>query len=1055
MRVFNIPSSAPFLRTLVGALVDGRLIPGFVARGNPELLATATLYLPTRRAGRMAREVFLDVLNTDAAVLPRIVTLGDIDEDDVAFADSDIRDSFDIPPALGDLHRRLALAQLVGAWSKQLRPDSPLDAPLVVGGPASTLGLATDLARLMDDMATRGVDWAALDGIVPDTLDKYWQLSLDFLKIAREVWPAHLKEIGCIEPATRRDRLIAAEAARLTQHTEGPVIAAGSTGSMPATAKFLYAIAQSPQGAVVVPGLDTDLDEAAWDGIGGIRNPQGKFITPPSSNHPQFALHALLERFGIARRDVMPLAASAPHGREMLASEAMRPSSATGQWHQRLADPVIAQRISDAMNDLAVIEAPNPEMEALAIAVAMREARELNRPAALVTPDRALARRVMAALDRWSLDYDDSGGDALLDTPAGTFARLAARAACEGCEPATLLALLKHPLFRLGRPSNGWRETIAMLELALLRGTRPMPGSAGLSRDFTSFRDELGKLNRGETSTLHKSEPRARLAPIELDAVAMLIAQLQEALAPFETIGVRATTDFIELAQRHRKVLLVLASDDSNSAPLFDDAQGSALAKAFDDLLADQVDGKVTPSGLLVPLSDYAEVFETAFADRIVRKPLAANAQLRIYGLLEARLTHCDRVILGGLVEGGWPPAPRIDPWLSRPMRTELGLDLPERRIGLSAHDFTQLLGAGEVILTHAAKVGGAPAVASRFLHRLEAVAGEKPWQTANATGARYLHYAEALDEPDEVKPIEQPAPKPPRALRPLKMSVTDIEDWLRDPYTIYAKYILKLQPLDPVDMPLTAADRGSAIHGALGDFTLAYADALPDDPEAALQMMGRKHFAALTEHPEARALWWPRFLRIAQWFANWESERRLNVTRIDAETRGEIPIPLGNDREFILSARADRIEHRSDRTYALLDYKTGYPPTGKQVRMGLSPQLTLEAAILRGGGFKGIAANSSVSELVYVRLSGNTPPGEEKPVELKINRGDPPQFPDDAADEARAKLEGLIRKFENEAQGYASLSLSMWSNRYGTYDDLARIKEWSAAGGIDLGDDA
>jgi ATP-dependent helicase/nuclease subunit B len=1055
MHVLNIPASAPFLHTLVEALVDGRLIPGFAARGNPELLAKATLYLPTRRAGRMVREVFLDVLDTDAVVLPRIVTLGDIDEDEVAFADSDIRDSFDIPPALGDLQRRLALAQLVGAWSKQLRPDSPLDAPLVVGGPASTLGLATDLARLMDDMATRGVDWAALDGIVPDTLDKYWQLSLDFLKIAHEMWPAHLKQEGCIEPATRRDLLIAAEAARLTQHHDGPVIAAGSTGSMPATAKFLHAIAQLPHGAVVLPGLDTDLDEAAWDSIGGVKNAQDKFTTPPSSNHPQFALHALLDRFRLARRDVAPLGAAAPHGREMLASEAMRPSGATGQWHQRLANPAIAASISAAMNNLVVVEAPNPEMEALAIAVAMREARELNKPAALVTPDRALARRVMAALDRWQLDYDDSGGDGLLDTPAGIFARLAARTACEGCEPATLLALLKHPLFRLGRTANAWREVIATLELALLRGTRPMPGSAGLSRDFVSFREEHAKLHRGETSALHKSELRARLTAIELDPVSALIAQLQQALAPLESVGPRATLDFIELAQRHHEVLLTLASDDANAKPLFDGAQGKALVKAFDDLLADQIDGKVTPSGLQVPLSDYTEVFQTAFSDRIVRKPLASNAQLRIYGLLEARLTHCDRVILGGLVEGGWPPAPRIDPWLSRPMRTELGLDLPERRIGLTAHDFTQLLGADEVILTHAAKVGGAPAVASRFLHRLEAVAGEEPWKAAKAAGETYLRYAEALDRPDEVTPIAQPAPKPARALRPLKMSVTDIEHWLRDPYTIYAKHILKLLPLDPVDMPLTAADRGSAIHSALGDFTLAHADALPDDAEAALRAFGQQHFAALSEHPEARALWWPRFLRIAQWFANWESERRLNVAHIDAETYGTLPIALDDDRQFILSARADRIEHRSDRTFALLDYKTGYPPTGKQVRMGLSPQLTLEAAILRGGGFKGIAEHSSVSELVYVRLSGNTPPGEEKPVELKINRGDPSQFPDEAADEARAKLEGLIRKFENETQGYASLSLSMWSNRYGTYDDLARIKEWSAAGGSGGGDDA
>ncbi len=274
------------------------------------------------------------------------------------------------------------------------------------------------------------------------------------------------------------------------------------------------------------------------------------------------------------------------------------------------------------------------------------------------------------------------------------------------------------------------------------------------------------------------------------------------------------------------------------------------------------------PSGLMVELGDYPQVFQTAFGDRVVRRPEVANAQLRIYGPLEARLTQSDRVILGGLVEGVWPPSPRVDPWLSRPMRHALGLDLPERRIGLSAHDFAQLLGSDEVILSHAAKVGGAPAVASRFLHRLEAVAGEERWKAAIAAGEHYVRFAGELDRPDKIEPIPQPEPKPPRAARPVKLSVTAIEDWLRDPYTIYAKYILRLAPLDPVDMPLSAADRGSAIHDALGEFTQTFATALPDNPAPALRRIGEKYFAPLMERPEARALWWPRFQRIADWFA-------------------------------------------------------------------------------------------------------------------------------------------------------------------------------------------
>ncbi len=1012
MRVFSVPLSAPFLRTVIAALIDGRLVAGFDARTNPARLAQATLYLPTRRAGRMAREIFLDQLNADAAVLPRIVALGDIDEDELAFAEESEQYGgaapLDIPPKLGELDRRLTLARLVAAWAK-----SPVSAPLVVGGPASTLALAGDLARLMDDMVTRGVGWEALDGLVPDQLDKYWQHSLEFLQIARQAWPAHLAEIQRIEPADRRDRLIDAEAARLTAHHDGPVIAAGSTGSMPATAKFLRAVAALPQGAVVLPGLDIDLDDDAWQLIGGVRNAQGKFTTPPASNHPQFAMHALLEKFGIKRGDVEILGNPAPHGRDVLVSEAMRPSNATAQWHRRLGQPDIVEKISRGMTNLAVIEAANAEMEALAIAVAMREARHLNKSAALVTPDRALARRVTAALGRWNLEFDDSGGDALMDTSAGIFARLAAEAAAKQLEPPTLLALLKHPLCLLGGTPGAFKGAVATLELALLRGTRPQAGSSGLAREFERFRGELVKLRAGETSSLHPSEPRTRLGGEELDRAGQLIELLQKALSPLESLSSSKPYDFAEIAQRHREVLMALSRDPHEIAITFEDPPGSALAAAFDDLL-----GKQTQSGLMVQLGDYPEVFQTAFGDRTVRRPESATSHLHIYGQLEARLTQSDRVILGGLVEGVWPPAPRTDPWLSRPMRHELGLDLPERRIGLAAHDFAQLLGTGDVILSHAAKVGGSPAVASRFLHRLEAVAGEARWQAAKAAGEKYARFADELDRPDKVEPIPQPAPTPPRETRPLKLSVTAIEDWLRDPYTIYAKYILRLAPLDPVDMPLSAADRGSAIHEALGEFTKTFSTTLPDDPARALRGIGEKYFAPLMERPEARALWWPRFLRIAAWFSDWEIARRGDVSTIVAEIRGEIPIRLDNERTFVLSARADRIERRQDGTFAILDYKTGQPPTGKQVRMGLSPQLTLEAAILREGGFEGIPADSLVGELVYVRLSGNNPPGEQK---------------------------------SNETQAYTSLNLSMWSNRYGNYDDLARIKEWSAAGGLGI----
>ena len=406
MRVFNVPASAPFLRTVIAALVDGALVEGFSARAEPERLARATLYLPTRRAGRMAREIFLDVLGTDAVLLPRIVALGDIDEDELAFAQAADEfggsDPLDLPPRLGELERRLTLAKLVGVWANQLRPDSPVDAPLIVGGPASTLALATDLARLMDDMAIRGVDWGRLDGLVPEALDKYWQLSLEFLQIAKQMWPAHLVEIRKIEPAARRDLLIEAEAARLTAHHDGPVIAAGSTGSMPATAKFLKRRrAAARRRGAARPRYRSRRRSLAIDRRRHRRARQDRHAAgvEPSAICDARAAAALRPQ---ARRCRAAWHAGAPWTRDA-ASETMRPSNATAQWHGGWQSRRSRQKISAGMTNLAVIEAANPEMEALAIAVAMREARELNKSAALVTPDRALARRVTAALGRWNL----------------------------------------------------------------------------------------------------------------------------------------------------------------------------------------------------------------------------------------------------------------------------------------------------------------------------------------------------------------------------------------------------------------------------------------------------------------------------------------------------------------------------------------------------------------------------------------------------------------------------------------------------------------------------
>ena len=459
---------------------------------------------------------------------------------------------------------------------------------------------------------------------------------------------------------------------------------------------------------------------------------------------------------------------------------------------------------------------------------------------------------------------------------------------------------------------------------------------------------------------------------------------------------------------------------------------GKKLAGMLDELATSPA-----AADLLVETSDYVELFSASMAGQWCGGP-QLGMRVQILGLLEARLTESDRVVLGGLVEGTWPPESRTDAWLSRPMRLALGLDLPERRIGLSAHDFAQLLGAREVILTHAAKIAGAPTVPSRFIQRLAAITGAH-WQAALDRGQTYLTWARELDRPETVKPAPPPSPRPPRAARPDRLSVTEIENWLRDPYTIYAKHILRLKPLDAVDIPPGAAERGSLIHAAIGDFTKLSAAGLPADPVRELIALGRTHFAALDDYPEARAFWWPRFERIARWFAEWEARRRPAIADIAAEIHGDISI---NGGAFTLSGVADRIERRADGRYVILDYKTGAARTEKQVRTGLAPQLTLEAAILRHGGFKIFPAGVSVAEIGYVLLKGGARPGESKPIAFTEGT------PDGQADRALQKLSELVRRFADETEPYRSLVHPMWTTYYGDYDHLARIKEWSATGG-------
>ena len=1007
--VFNIPASAPFLATLIDALRAGTLVKGFPASDDPLELSKATLYLPTRRACRLAREMFLERMDGDAAILPRIVAIGDLDEDEIVFAQAATGELAEAALALPDpiegLERIMPLAALILRWAETIAPRVDGEIPLVANNPATAFALAQDLARLMDDMTTRQVDWDDLDDLVPDQYDRYWELTLNFLKFIRVHWPAYLAEKYFIEPADRRDKLIAAEIARLAKHS-GPVIAAGSTGSMPATADLLATIAKLPQGAVVLPGLDTHLDEPSWAMIAD--------DSSAAHGHPQFALAALLARVGVTRADVEMRGGPAPHGREWLASEAMRPAGASEHWKDLPADAKFAAHADAAMANIAVIEAASAEEEALAIAIALREIIEdPNKTAALVTPDVGLGRRVMALLARWKVPVDDSRGVALADMPAGVFARLAIEAALEDLAPVPLLALLKHPCCAFPASSA------TLLERAILRGPRPKRGSEGLDHALTTLRGELAKHRAKQESSLHHSDPRLTLTDDDLDAAAALIARLKTTMAPLESLP-KGAHSIAAIAARHAAAVEALGG------------MTQELAEAFE--------GLVKSGALEVTAFDYVELFHATIATRMIYRP-QTDARVRVFGLLEARLQSVDRLVLGGLVETVWPPETRGDPWLSRPMRHQLGLDLPERRIGLSAHDFAQALGAPELILSRPAKLAGAPTVASRFVQRLAAVAGKNRWDKALEKGAHYAALARLLDETQNPQSATRPAPEPPFEARPRQLSVTEIEHLLRDPYTIYAKHVLKVAPLDEIDTPPGVADRGTVIHDSLAEFGKTFPEKMPSNPVQALIEIGDRHFKPFSDYPEVRAFWWPRFLRIAEWFTTFEAGRRAGLKNFHVEIGGRIAIPFGTD-SFTLTVRADRIECLADGRYAILDYKTGAPPSEPQVRTGLSPQLTLEAAILRQGGFKNIPASASVAELLYVRLRGGAEPGEEMPITFKEGT------PDQQADHALDELTGVLAEFADPAKPYYSLLHPMWKNHYGTYDHLARVQEWSITGG-------
>ena len=943
-RLFAVPPGADFAAELALGL-RARL-----ADAPPEALARVELTLNTRRAARAVTAAFEDQGGA-ATFLPRIRTFDDLADDPLAEA----------APAVDPVRRMLTLTRLVAAFLDR-RPD--------LGPPAAAPALALALGRLMDEAAREGVALEALDAAAPPEHARHWETTLEFLRIVREVWPAILaeQEGGALEAEARR-RLAAERQARAWAEAPPahPVIAAGSTGSRAPTAMILRAVAQAPQGAVVLPGFDPALAAEVWAAIG--------------DEHPWAGFRRLLDGLGVAPGDVAWWtdgdAAHAP--RRRLIAQALRPAPVTDDW--RAALPGLRAEAAAATGGLTLLEAPDARREAAAIALALREAVETpGRVAALITPDRGLARRVSAALARWGIEPDDSGGRPLPLTPPGVFLRLVADAAFAPFEAVALLALLKHPLCAAGEVRGAHLRAVRRYEIAVLR-RRP---------DLSSL-----------AACAQAAAADAAFAPLA-GAFARLMA-LQA--APHELAA---------MAAAHLDCAQALAGD-----ALWDKAAGVAARTAAQGFsVAAAVYGPCEARA-------YPPLFAAALGGEAREEAFRPDPRVAIWGPLEARMQTADLVILGGLNEGVWPGPPAPDPWLSRPMRARVGLPAPERAMGLGAHDVLSAACGRAVILSRALRSGGAPTTRSRWLERLVTLtrgvdAGALAAMTAR--GARLLALVDPLERPAASAPPEpRPAPQPPVALRPDVLSVTQVETLIRDPYAIYAQKVLRLKRLDPVGRAPDARDRGMILHdvmarfagGDAGDLAAALADAAALLDDAPLP-------------PALRRLWRARLDRLAPTLLREEARRRaLGAPRV--EVKGALAAS-----GFTLTARADRIDLRAGGRAALYDYKTGAIPSDPQIQ-AFAKQLPLEAAIAQAGGYEGLGA-VAVVEMAHVSLGGGKGAGAAKPV-----KDDPAAL----AAEAWAGLLRLMAAYARPDTGYPARARPKHIAYASDYDHLARYGEW------------
>ncbi|MFD1747238.1 double-strand break repair protein AddB [Rhizobium helianthi] len=1053
-RILTIPPAIPFLRTVAAALCDGRLLSTYrYDDQDPLSLAKVTIYVPTRRAARVLRSEFVDLLGGRSAILPVIRPLGETDDDSGLF-DVVAPEEMDLAVPIGGTQRLLELGRLILAWRNALPKaitDVHFASPLVApASPADAIWLARSLVELIDAMETEDLDWARLENLNTAEHSLWWQLSAEFLKIASQFWPARLDELKRSSPARHQAAIINAEASRIAvREHAGPVIVAGSSGSVPAAANLIAAIADLPNGVVVLPGLDKAMPEEQW-ALLGLGDSAGR-PDPASRSHPQYGLHRLLRKLGVSREDV-PALGDVPDDlacRDLLLSRALAPAEATDSWN-RWREEAPAETVRKAFADVALIEAANEREEAAAIAIALRLA--LERPgmdgesqAALITPDRALARRVAAELARFGITADDTAGTPLSSTPQGTLLSLVLEATLRPGDPVAITALLKHPLARFGLTTRQVFSGGNALELLALRGGTTEPDIAHLPALLhASLAQQAGDRHPRQWRLSLKPEApgqAADLAERMANAASPLSAAVRPPLADGRRLTERLT--LADWATRTGRVLEAVAiTETGDLSTLWTGEAGERLAGLLGDIIA--TDGQIEADG-----PQWIDIMAALMASEAVKPRALSHPRVFIFGTLESRLQRVDTLIIGGMNEGSWPAQSVNNPFLSRSMKGDMGLEPPERRTGQLAHDFIMANGTRDLIYTRSLRQGGAPTVASRWLQRLLALGGEGLRKDLLARGEDYRRWAQMMDDtpPEERQPLgKRPAPTPPADLQPKKYSFSEVARLRRDPYAIYARRILKLDPIDPFNEDPGASERGTLYHRIIERYTSEVATtAGADDGWAQMQRIIAEEFQGARLPIHIEQVWRPRFVEVARAFLRWQNRRAGDVRKTYTELSSGFELPEAAIR---LTGIADRIDIKGNGCADIIDYKTGLSPTAPQARALLDPQLALEAAALQAGGFKGLEA-TRVDDLLYVRLR----PGERFTCDKVNNEGAKetakvkPKSAMELAADSITQLTAFVNRLRDGDVGFASRLIPFQQGDYGgEYDHLARVAEWATA---------